>query len=191
MSTLFGDEMNEKQGKKSNEWYTPAKYIEAARAVMQGIDLDPASCEMANRTVKAARYYTKQDDGLKKEWSGNIWLNPPFSAQAVWTQKAITEYTRGCAKQIILLLQAATERVWFQPLWEYVLCFSNHQIIFYRPNASPYHIYHGTCFAYLGSHEEAFIRIFASFGRIAKAIDTPKPARAIQHDLWSNESEVA
>src|SRR5450432_2540331 len=63
---------------KSNEWYTPAKYIEAARAVMGSIDLDPASCKIANRTVKATRYCSKEENGLSKEWTGNIWLNPPY-----------------------------------------------------------------------------------------------------------------
>jgi ParB family chromosome partitioning protein len=46
----------------SNEWFTPAENIEAARTVLGAIDLDPASCELADRTVRATHYFTAQDD---------------------------------------------------------------------------------------------------------------------------------
>ena len=62
---------------KSAEHYTPAAYVEAARYVLGGIDLDPASCAMANATVQAKHYYTKDDDGLDNPWHGLVYLNPP------------------------------------------------------------------------------------------------------------------
>ena len=37
----------------SPRWHTPAEYIEAAREVMGSIDLDPASCHIAQQAVKA------------------------------------------------------------------------------------------------------------------------------------------
>lgn len=67
----------------NNEWYTPTEIIETARRVMGSIDLDPASSEIANQTVKAETYYTAETNGLNKKWDGNVWLNPPYSTELI------------------------------------------------------------------------------------------------------------
>jgi len=41
----------------SDEWYTPPETIALAREVMGGIDLDPASSEMAQGWIQAETYY--------------------------------------------------------------------------------------------------------------------------------------
>lgn len=81
----------------NNEWYTPERYIELARDVLGEIDLDPASCEYANRTVRAARYFSEENDGLCQEWCGRVWMNPPYSADLVgkFTRKFVDEYDAG------------------------------------------------------------------------------------------------
>jgi ParB family transcriptional regulator, chromosome partitioning protein len=55
--------MNPLHQSLTNESYTPAAIIEAARAVMGGIDLDPATCEIANLTVRADWWMDLEADG--------------------------------------------------------------------------------------------------------------------------------
>jgi hypothetical protein len=55
----------------NNEWYTPAKYVEAARRCMGSIDTDPASSEFANRTVKAGTYYDAESSSRGAGTSGS------------------------------------------------------------------------------------------------------------------------
>ena len=59
-----------------NEWYTPKPYIDAARAVMGNIDIDPASSDEANKIVQASKIYTAEDSGLKHDWAKITWINP-------------------------------------------------------------------------------------------------------------------
>ena len=56
------------------EWYTPPEILDVARAVLGGFDLDPFSCAVANERVQAARFFTKEDDALKQEWFGRVWM---------------------------------------------------------------------------------------------------------------------
>ena len=61
------------------EWYTPPAVIKAVRTVLGEIDLDPASTAEANHIVGAKNFFTKDDDGLKHDWLGKIFCNPPYS----------------------------------------------------------------------------------------------------------------
>jgi hypothetical protein len=172
-----------------NEWYTPAKYVEAARKVMGGIDLDPASCAVANQIVNATNYYAKQDDGLKQNWHGRVWLNPPYSAEDLvnpirfWISKLIEEYEQGNVTQVTILVTAGSDRKWFQPLWAYPICFPDHQVVFLRPDKKPSHKIFSNCFIYIGPNEQKFVDVFQQFGTVAKRISSPR-AKPANRTLW-------
>lgn len=68
---------NAQHSSASNEHYTPIAVTNAARRTMGRIDLDPASCEIANRVVKANRFHAKENNGLLTPWFGKVFLNPP------------------------------------------------------------------------------------------------------------------
>jgi DNA N-6-adenine-methyltransferase (Dam) len=83
---------------KNVEWYTPKRYIEAARKVLGRIDCDPASSDIAQTVVRAKVYYTFQDDGLLQQWHGNVFLNPPYSLKGFvkrFVDKLLTEIALG------------------------------------------------------------------------------------------------
>jgi DNA N-6-adenine-methyltransferase (Dam) len=174
---------------KSNEWYTPSRYIEAARSVMGSIDLDPASCELANRTVKAKRYFTKEDNGLSKEWYGNVWLNPPYgrmygsTGTTAFATRLIEDYKKGNIQQAIILTMLGMYARWFFRLLDYPICYLEEKPIFYRTDGTDGKIGFAACCFYLGPNEQRFIDIFQQFGTIAKRVSTPRHTIATP-SLW-------
>jgi hypothetical protein len=152
----------------SNEHYTPRKYLDAARAVLGGtIDLDPASCAEANKTVRATTFFDADDDGLTKEWVGTVWLNPPYGRQAGdFILKFFDEVCAGRVTAGIILVNAhCTDTGWFQPLWSGVQCFTDHRINFYGDDERSGST-HGSVFVYVGPDERLFAAQFAEFGAI-------------------------
>ena len=97
-----------------NEWYTPAPIIAAARAVMGGIDLDPASSAQANETVQATTFYSIEDDGLNKEWQGRVWMNPPYSGSLIG--RVVDKILSEPIEEACVLVNNATETKWAQAL---------------------------------------------------------------------------
>jgi len=168
---------------KSIEYYTPRKYVEAARAVMGSIDCDPASNDLANQIVQATVYYTKETNGLNKPWRGNVWLNPPYGKegnkanQLTWSQRLIESYQAGITKQAVLLVTAAVETKWFQVLMDYPFSFPARRINFYTPDGTEGGATCASAFFYLGPNIVKFRQVFRQFGRVVipNPEDIPRP----------------
>ena len=67
----------------NQEHYTPRRFTDSARVVMGSIDLDPASNNIANSWIKAKKFFSKEEQGLDKDWSGNVWMNPPYDSKTL------------------------------------------------------------------------------------------------------------
>jgi DNA N-6-adenine-methyltransferase (Dam) len=203
MGALFDNVTPFPVKQKSNEWYTPAKYIEAAREVMGGIDLDPASCELANRTIRATRYYSKNQDGLRQKWHGNVWLNPPYgrvnpelkgstrSLQTYFAKRLLESYQRQETKQAIaLLFGTSLSMPWFTPFWQYPICVCRLRINFDVEDGTQAHFGYGNIFVYLGPHEQTFIDVFSRFGTIAKRVSPSRERPMSVRTLWDMEAQA-
>jgi ParB family chromosome partitioning protein len=151
-----------------NEWYTPERYIEAALEVMGSIDLDPASCELANRTVKAIEIFTEQDNGLTKAWGGNVWMNPPYAQPLIaqFAEKITASVESGSVKQSCVLVNNATETAWFQRMMEKAsaVCFPAGRVRFLDQDGKPGAPLQGQAIIYFGNHLAEFEQAFSPLG---------------------------
>jgi hypothetical protein len=92
---------NARHSMDSPDWYTPTELVVAARNVMGGIDLDPASDAEANARHNIRRIYTVDDDGLQQRWFGRVLVNPPGGLVAAFWNKTLAEYLAGHCEQVI------------------------------------------------------------------------------------------
>ena len=167
----------------ANDWHTPAKYIEAVRSALGGIDLDPFSSAKANETVQAARFFTADDDALgETPWFANrLFMNPPYGRGVIdlAVDRFLRELKERNFKEAIVLVNNATETQWFQSLMREcsAICFTDHRISFASPDnkqesgntRGQAFFYFGNNF-YLGNCLQSFIASFNSFGVIMQVL---------------------
>lgn len=160
------------QNTGNNERYTPSEYIEAAREVMGSIDLDPASSDLANETVKATTYYTQEQNGLEYEWFGNIWLNPPYAKDLIG--QFADKLAASAFNQAIILVHNATETKWFSRFISKAsaIVFPTGRIDCKTPGDNPNTPLQGSAFIYCGDNPQKFLDVFLPFGWGAKLNDS-------------------
>lgn len=155
----------------NNEWYTPSRFIEAARTVMGSIDTDPATSEIANKTVKAANIFTAEDDGRIQKWTGNVWMNPPYAQPLMgdFAEAVSAKYEAGEIDQACILVNNGTETQWFQRMLSAssAVCFPKSRIKFLDPegNASGAPL-QGQAIVYMGDNIEEFKEAFSPEGKV-------------------------
>ncbi len=102
-SKLFGASQTEAT---SDDYLTP-RWIFDTMGI--GFDLDVAGSP-AGGHVPATRILYLEDDGLSCDWSGRVWMNPPYSNPEPWARRFMN-HGEGVA-----LLPCAKSQ-WFREIW--------------------------------------------------------------------------
>jgi DNA N-6-adenine-methyltransferase (Dam) len=165
-----------------NEWYTPERHVELAREVLGTIDLDPASNDIAQATVKASKFFTIETNGLDKPWRGKVWMNPPYSQPEIvhFTDKLIAEYKAGNVKEAIILTHNSTDTKWFDVLFKSsgAICFTTGRVKFVSPKGEFAAPAMGQAFTYFGPHPDRFAEVFSEIGNVVVPANDNTTAKA-------------
>lgn len=98
---------------RSDEWATPQEFFDRLDAEFH-FDIDVCATP---ENAKCPRYFTKEQDGLKQEWEGICWMNPPYGREiSRWMKKAY-ESSQGGAT-VVCLIPSRTDTKWWH---EYVI----------------------------------------------------------------------
>ena len=138
------------------------------------IDLDPATHRKAQETVRAAQYFTKDDDGLSKEWHGRVWLNPPYAQPLIedFVMKLCAERRAGRVTAAICLTHNYTDTTWFQAIAALAdaICFTRGRVKFIERDGKRAAPTQGQAFSYFGDDVDLFAACFSSVGFVVKPI---------------------
>jgi len=146
---------------ESSEWTTPEIIINKTIELFGEIDLDPCSNpEFPN--VPAKTHFTKEDDGLSKEWKGKVYMNPPYGQEIKsWIVHLCEQFEKGNTQEAIALTPSRTDTEWFQRMKTYPRCFIWGRLKFGDSgNSAPF----PSMVVYLGKNIEGFVQIFSGTG---------------------------
>src|SRR5690242_3985714 len=89
---------------KTNEWSTPQDFFDQLDAEFH-FTLEPCA---TRENAKCARYFTQADDGLRQDWSGVVFMNPPYGrAIKDWVEKVYRSSLAGAT--VVCLIPARTD----------------------------------------------------------------------------------
>ena len=101
---------------RSNEWTTPPDLFNKLN-LKYNFTLDPCCTK---ESALCDKYYTIEDDGLQKDWSGEIvFMNPPYGREiGKWIEKAYKESLKGAV--VICLIPSRTDtKYWHNFIFPY------------------------------------------------------------------------
>jgi site-specific DNA-methyltransferase (adenine-specific) len=98
----------------SDEWETPQEFFDALDSVFHfTLDFFATSDD-----AKCGRHFTKDENGLRRIWSGVCWMNPPYGRDiSLWIKIAYESSMTG-RTVVVSLLPSRTDARWRQ---DYVL----------------------------------------------------------------------
>ena len=93
----------------NENWATPQDFFDELNKEFK-FTLDPCATK---ETAKCKKYFTKEDDGLQKDWGGVVFCNPPYGTGLKhWVKKCAEEAKKKDTK-VIMLIPARTDTIYF------------------------------------------------------------------------------
>ena len=95
---------------KTDNWATPQDFFDNLNEEFH-FTLDPCANE---ENHKCDLFYTKEQDGLTKDWGGHVvFCNPPYGRvdTGLWVKKCAKEASH--CKAVVMLIPARTDTKWF------------------------------------------------------------------------------
>lgn len=125
MGNGFGYQQTQVMGK--DEWLTPPELVHA----LGEFDLDPCS-PIIRPWDTAKKHLTIQDDGLSGNWTGRVWLNPPYGDQCWKWLHRLSNHKDGIA----LIFARTGAAGFFREVWNkaHTLLFIEGRLYFYHVN---------------------------------------------------------
>lgn len=89
-------------------WATPQEFFDKYNAIYK-FELDVCAID---ENAKCRKYFTPEQDGLKQEWVGICWMNPPYGREiSKWMKKAYESSGNGTV--VVCLVPARTDTKWW------------------------------------------------------------------------------
>jgi DNA N-6-adenine-methyltransferase (Dam) len=118
--------------------------------------------------VKAELFFTPEDDGLTREWHGNVFLNPPYHRELcpAFVDKLLAELQAERVAEAIMLTNNSTDTEWFQKAAEAAnaVCLTHGRIAFTTPDGSEVAPTQGQAVFYFGKDVGKFVEVFRQIG---------------------------
>lgn len=117
---------------ETHTWLTPPHIIEA----LGPFDLDPCAAPEPRPWPTARVHWNRDDNSLNREWTGRVWLNPPYGpkAQIAPWMRRMAAHGLGTA-----LIFARTETaIFFETVWNAAtaVMFFKGRLCFHRPDGT-------------------------------------------------------
>lgn len=139
---------------KTDVWLTPPELHEQ----LGRFDLDPCAAPEPRPWPTADKMVSLPEDGLSVAWGGRVWVNPPYSREAVKWIKKLADHGTGTA-----LIFARTETAWFvEQVWKRAtaILFIHGRLHFHYPDGSraPANAGAPSCLVAYGENDAAILK---------------------------------
>lgn len=111
-------------------WLTPPSIIRA----LAPFDVDPCAAPSPRPWVTAIQHIELPTDGLKEDWQGRVWCNPPYGTKTAKWLERMAAHDHGT-----VLIFARTETdYWHEFIWPCAaaILFIRNRLNFYLPDGT-------------------------------------------------------